>query len=145
MSLSAAFSPQSRSVRRSFQKPAQGRLGPPNDQELAYSAEPGSVVRARSSEVPRAFAFARDPKDEPYINLAIAAAARYLVSRDADILDLAKPNDLDGARLRNDALELRILDPVSFLAEMRREIEALGQRKEVTSTREAEGPSDMPA
>jgi putative PIN family toxin of toxin-antitoxin system len=40
------------------------------------------------SEVPRVFAYERDPKDEPYINLAIAARASYLVSRDTDILDL---------------------------------------------------------
>ncbi|HMB05654.1 MAG TPA: putative toxin-antitoxin system toxin component, PIN family, partial [Isosphaeraceae bacterium] len=30
-------------------------------------------------EVPRAFSYLRDPNDEPYINLAIASDARYLV------------------------------------------------------------------
>jgi putative PIN family toxin of toxin-antitoxin system len=39
-------------------------------------------------DVPRVFTLARDPKDEPYINLALAANARYLVSRDNDLLDL---------------------------------------------------------
>jgi putative PIN family toxin of toxin-antitoxin system len=34
------------------------------------------------AEVPRAFEYPRDPKDEPYINLAIAAQADYLTSRD---------------------------------------------------------------
>src|SRR5437870_6817083 len=34
------------------------------------------------------FSYARDPKDEPYINLAVACGARYLVSRDRDLLDL---------------------------------------------------------
>lgn len=40
------------------------------------------------TQVPRAFALTRDPKDEPYLNLALAAEARYLVSRDRDLLDL---------------------------------------------------------
>jgi putative PIN family toxin of toxin-antitoxin system len=70
-------------------------------------------------EVPRVFAYQRDPKDEPYINLAIAAGAGYLVSRDTDLLDLGQPSDLDGGRLRRRAPHLRILDPVSFLVETR--------------------------
>jgi putative PIN family toxin of toxin-antitoxin system len=48
-------------------------------------------VEARAellTEVPPAFTLARDPKDEPYLNLAIAAKAEYLVSRDNDLLDL---------------------------------------------------------
>jgi len=46
-------------------------------------------------DVPRVFEYPRDPKDEPYINLAIAADADYLTSRDKDLLDLA-----DGMRQR---------------------------------------------
>jgi putative PIN family toxin of toxin-antitoxin system len=62
------------------------------------------------SDVPKAFIFERDPDDEPYINLAIAAGAKYLVSRDKDLLDLM--NDLD---FRARFAELTILDPVGFL------------------------------
>jgi predicted nucleic acid-binding protein len=40
------------------------------------------------NEVPRVFEYPRDPNDEPYINLAIPARAKYLVSRDKDLLDL---------------------------------------------------------
>lgn len=40
-------------------------------------------------EVPREVALDRDPKDEPYLNLACVSGAEYLVSRDADLLDLA--------------------------------------------------------
>lgn len=41
-------------------------------------------------QVPKRFAYRRDPKDEPYINLAVAMKADYLVSRDNDLLDLMK-------------------------------------------------------
>ena len=71
-------------------------------------------------EVPRVFDYERDPKDEPYINLAIAAGASYLVSRDNDVLGLAKLSNPDGGRLQGNAPHLQILDPVSFLAEVRR-------------------------
>lgn len=70
-------------------------------------------------EVPRAFAYERDPKDEPYINLAIATGAGYLVSRDSDILDLAGLSSVDGERLRRLAPALQILDVAEFLRKLR--------------------------
>ncbi len=63
-------------------------------------------------EVPHAVALERDPKDEPYINLAIAAGAKYLVTRDLDLLDLMKD---DSFRQRFPAL--LILEPPAFLRE----------------------------
>lgn len=60
--------------------------------------------------VPQAFRLERDPKDEPYLDLAIAAGATYLVSRDKDLLDLMNS---DGFRQRFP--DLTILDPVAFL------------------------------
>jgi len=60
--------------------------------------------------VPRVFEYPRDPKDEPYINLAIAANADYLTSRDKDLLDLT--ND------RNFTMRypgIQVFDPVSLL------------------------------
>lgn len=71
------------------------------------------------SPVPHVFVYQRDPKDEPYLNLAIAASAEYLVSRDADILDLASRASQHGARIRNQAPDLKILNPVAFLAALR--------------------------
>lgn len=62
---------------------------------------------------PQAFSYARDPGDEPYINLAIAANAGYLVSRDRDILDLAGDETF-----RNSYPGLSILDPASLLREL---------------------------
>jgi len=38
--------------------------------------------------VPLVFNYSRDPKDEKYINLAVAAEAQFIVSRDNDLLDL---------------------------------------------------------
>jgi len=62
------------------------------------------------SEVPRVFTLERDPKDEPYVNLALATGAQYLVSRDRDLLDLMSVADF---RQRYPALN--ILDPPAFL------------------------------
>lgn len=66
-------------------------------------------------EVPRVFELPRDPKDEPYLNLAIAAGVRYLVTRDKDLLDLMDRSLTDGQAFRTRFPHLLILDPVSFL------------------------------
>lgn len=72
----------------------------------------GLAVRVDS--VPRNFALPRDPKDEPYINLALAAGALHLVSRDRDLLDLMGDSDF-----RQRFPDLHILDPVALLAVLR--------------------------
>jgi putative PIN family toxin of toxin-antitoxin system len=64
-------------------------------------------------DVPRRFQYERDPKDEPYINLALDAGARYLASRDKDLLDLAKDENF-----HQEFPDLIILDPASLLREM---------------------------
>ncbi len=61
-------------------------------------------------EVPPTFTLERDPKDEPYLNLALAVQASYLVSRDRDLLDL-----MEDENLRQRHPDLTILDPASFL------------------------------
>jgi putative PIN family toxin of toxin-antitoxin system len=63
--------------------------------------------------VPLAFEYPRDPKDEPYINLAIATNADYLTSRDKDLLDLMKDRDFT-TRFPG----IRVLDPTSLLREI---------------------------
>ena len=63
-------------------------------------------------DVPQLFSYPRDPKDEPYVNLAFAANAGYLVSWDEDLLAL---NDTLGSALR-------VVTPVAFLFELRRKL-----------------------
>lgn len=70
-------------------------------------------------EVPRAFEYPRDPTDEPYINLAIAAHAKYLVSRDKDLLDLMTATDLESKQFRQRFRFLRIIDPAGLLHEIK--------------------------
>ncbi len=75
-----------------------------------------NAVEARAvmlDDVPKVFPYPRDPKDEPYLNLAIAADARYLVSRDNDLLDLMKDRDFT-ARFPT----LRVLPPPDLLQDL---------------------------
>lgn len=65
------------------------------------------------SEVPSTISYPRDPKDEKYLNLAVAAQAAYLVSRDNDLLDLMNAGQEDTFRTRYPMIA--ILDPVAFL------------------------------
>ena len=69
-------------------------------------------------QVPKVFSYPRDPKDEPYINLAVAAKAVYLVSRDNDLLDLMRWDTEDGREFQRRFRHLRIVDPVTFLQEI---------------------------
>jgi putative PIN family toxin of toxin-antitoxin system len=70
--------------------------------------------------VPEEFRFERDPKDEPYINLAIVARAKYLISRDLDLLDLMRMEKEESRAFRHRYPMLTILDPVAFLREMKK-------------------------
>ena len=68
-------------------------------------------------DVPSVYRFARDPNDEPYLNLAIATQAPFIVSRDNDLLDLMKNDDF-----RKAYPGLTIIDPVAFLKHVRAEV-----------------------
>src|SRR5262249_50695319 len=67
-------------IRRKFPHLTEDRV-----EEFLASAQAKGIML---DEVPKEFRYARDPDDEPYINLAIAVGAQYLVSRDSDLLDL---------------------------------------------------------
>ena len=52
------------------------------------------------NNVPERFVLQRDPKDSKYLNLAIAAAATYVVTLDRDLLELAHPDNAEGNDFR---------------------------------------------
>jgi putative PIN family toxin of toxin-antitoxin system len=68
--------------------------------------------------VPPTFRSTRDPDDEIYVNLALAGQARYLVTRDRDLLDLEIENNPEGRDLRRLNAGFRILDPVELLRQL---------------------------
>jgi putative PIN family toxin of toxin-antitoxin system len=81
------------------------------------------MVRVRSAatfvgSVPRVFNLPRDPKDEMVIDLAVAAHASLIVSRDKDLLELSDPATADredAAELRQRFPHLRVIGPVELL------------------------------
>jgi uncharacterized protein len=75
-----------------------------------------SIIRTVAelvADVPKTVSLPRDPKDEPYLNLAVASGAAYLVSRDKDMLDLMDDPDFTAKHP-----ELRIVGPVELLREL---------------------------
>jgi len=68
--------------------------------------------------VPEEFRYERDPKDERDVNLAIVANARYLVSKDKDLLDLVNPSVKASEAFRTRYPMLRILKVPDFLKEL---------------------------
>lgn len=70
--------------------------------------------------VPHAMDYPRDPNDEPYIDLAAAAKADLLVTRDRDLLSLMTGHSAACKLFRQKTRPLRVLDPVAFLDEIRR-------------------------
>jgi putative PIN family toxin of toxin-antitoxin system len=103
-----------------------GSLSPNWVEEFVQSVESKAVT---VTEVPKVIALERDPKDEPYLNLAVAANASFLVTRDKDLLDLMTE---EAFRERHPGLT--ILDPVAFLQAMSPE----GQ----TTRAEGKGPTE---
>ena len=70
-------------------------------------------------DVPHVFDFPRDRDDEPYIDLAAAVAADYLVTRDLDLLSLATDRAIQAKQFRQRFPNLSVLNPVDFLNELR--------------------------
>jgi putative PIN family toxin of toxin-antitoxin system len=65
--------------------------------------------------VPKKFSYPRDEGDEPYINLAVAAGADFIISRDRDLLDLMSGHTDEGKEFRQRFRPLRVVEPVEFL------------------------------
>ena len=68
-------------------------------------------------DVPAAMQLPRDPTDEPYLNLAIATQASFVVSRDKDLLSI-----MEDEIFRTAFPALSIVDPKTFLDHVRAEI-----------------------
>ena len=77
-----------------------------------------SIVEAATviGDVPRQFEYPRDPDDARYVDLALVAQAKLVVSRDRDLLALADPTTAAGLDFRRRFPMLQILTPTDFLA-----------------------------
>lgn len=73
------------------------------------------------SNIESHFHYARDPKDEPYINLAAEAKADYIVSLDKDLLDLMTGFDTESKQFRQRFRPLSVIEPRTLLEIMRKE------------------------
>ena len=91
------------------------RLTADRVEEFFEAIEIAATVLAGFAE---AFNYERDPDDAHYINLALAADARLIVSRDRDLLDLMDSTKPEAADFQTRYPTLRILDPVAFLREV---------------------------
>ena len=69
-------------------------------------------------DVRHVFDYPRDSQDETYIDLAAAAKAQYLVSRDKDLLSLMTGHSLLCKQFRQKLNPLRIVTPEVFLHEI---------------------------
>lgn len=65
--------------------------------------------------VPKKFSYPRDEDDEPYINLAIAADAGFIISRDRDLLDLMTGHTDDCKEFRQRFRSIKVVGPLEFL------------------------------
>jgi putative PIN family toxin of toxin-antitoxin system len=66
--------------------------------------------------VPRVFEFPRDPDDAHYVDLAVAAGAKLIVSRDKDLLSLADSSTPEGRDFKTRFPDLQVLTPPQLLA-----------------------------
>ena len=81
-----------------------------------------AVLRQNSrqvSVVPHIFEFDRDPKDAHYIDLAVAADAKLIVSRDNDLLSLGDRSTAQGQDFATRFPNIEILTPTELLAQLR--------------------------
>jgi uncharacterized protein len=83
-------------------------------------------------EPPRVLILDRDPKDEPYLNLSLAAGANYLVTRDRDLLDLMSDDEF-----QRRGPPFVVLEPAAFLGAI-----ATAQSRELDASPESENPPE---
>ena len=74
-------------------------------------------------DIPAVFVHPRDPDDEHYVNLALAAGASLIVSRDNDLLDLMNPQKPEGRDFLARFSQLLILAPNDLLSLLDRKVD----------------------
>jgi uncharacterized protein len=63
------------------------------------------------------FRLDRDRRDEPFLELAIAAASTHIITNDKDLLSLSRGHDEASKRLRQRLPGVRIVRPAQFLSD----------------------------
>jgi putative PIN family toxin of toxin-antitoxin system len=104
-------------IRNTPNKPTPARLGVTMQRTeilIANILEVATLV----VDVPIVFTYDRDPDDAHYVNLALAAKAKLIVSRDRDLLDLMEISSPEAVAFQQQFPDLRILGPVEFLKQL---------------------------
>jgi putative PIN family toxin of toxin-antitoxin system len=87
-----------------------------DSQTLLRTARNKSLLLER---IPKVFPLPRDPMDEPYIDLAVAAEAKYLVTwNERHLTYLMQKNTPEGIEFCTRFPHIRIVDPPTFLREI---------------------------
>lgn len=71
------------------------------------------------AEVAPVYEHPHDPNDSPYINLALAACAHLVVSRDRHLLNLMDAASPHGRDFQRRFADLKIIDPTTLLHDLR--------------------------
>ena len=69
-------------------------------------------------DVPAVFEYRRDPDDAHYVNLALAAEANMIVTRERDLLALTDAGHPDGSEFQRRFPALRIMSPEQLIREI---------------------------
>lgn len=105
-------------IRRTLDKPFLRTKFPKiTDERVSQFLELLEKIAVIAQDPPPVFSLRRDPKDEPYVNLAIDTAASFIVSWDADLLDLMKDEGF-----RQSYPRIAVFDPVVFLRQVRAQV-----------------------
>jgi putative PIN family toxin of toxin-antitoxin system len=84
-------------------------------ERVALFLELIAAIATAVADVPAVFEFPRDPKDARYVDLALAARAKLIVSRDLDLLSLTDPATPEGRDFRARFPDMQILTPTELL------------------------------
>ena len=105
-----------REIRAVLDRPVVRVISPAlTDYRVAAFLDRFTFRATRVRRVPHRFDYPRDRKDEPYIDLALARRADYLVSRDNDLLSLMTSHSAVAKRFRQMSHPLAAVDPQTFL------------------------------